>query len=348
MARLTELARGGGCGCKMPPGELAEILSPLLANAGRAPEDLIVGPATRDDAAAWRIDGERALISTADFFAPMVDDPELFGRIAATNAISDVYAMGGEPLLALSLLAAPTEKISRETVSGILEGGRRACEENGVTIAGGHSIVAAEPLYGLAVTGIAPAAQLRTNSAGRVGDVLILGKPLGIGILCAAVKRGTVSDAGLEALETHATKPNSVGRELAADGLVNAMTDVTGFGLLGHLAEICAASSCSAEVREAEVPLIPESVALAQGGEATGAGGRNWRDTEGKVTGWQGLSEWRLGLLTDPQTSGGLLVSCAPSSSDRVLALFRERGYAQAAVIGSLAAGAPAIRIRQA
>lgn len=344
MVRLTELASGGGCGCKIAPDRLRALLD-TLPQAALADGRLLVGPRTRDDAAVYQTGEDRAIIATTDFFSPVVDDPRHFGHIAATNALSDVYAMGGRPLFALSILAMPAGKVDDATVAEILRGGADACGEAGIPIAGGHSIDSAEPIYGLAVTGEAGIREVRTNAMARPGDALILGKPLGIGILAAALRKGRLDDQGLEAMLRNAMRPNRVGRALAEKSLVNAMTDVTGFGLLGHLAELCEASACAVSVDTGRVPLIGEAVRLARDGVRTGASARNWRSVEGITEGARDLDEWLLALLADPQTSGGLLVTCAPDKAGAACALLRDHGHAEARVIGEVSAGKPAIRL---
>ncbi len=344
MARLTELAHGGGCGCKIAPDSLQALLE-TLTKPRREEERLLVSHATRDDAAVYRINDTQALVATTDFFTPVVDDPYDFGFIAATNALSDVYAMGGKPLFALSILAMPTEKIDERTIASILQGGQDACEENGMTVAGGHSIDSSEPIYGLAVTGEVSIECVRTNALARSGDVVILGKPLGVGILSAALRKGSLEDDAYLTMRRHTMKPNSIGFELASEGLVNAMTDVTGFGLLGHLGEICAASSCGAEIGIDSVPFIPEAARLAQNGIGTGASARNLRSVKSDTDGLASLSDWQRTLLSDPQTSGGLLMTCSPDKAGTVLDRFHRQGYAEAGIIGKVVEGQPTMRI---
>lgn len=344
MARLTELASGGGCGCKIAPDRLRALLSRLPESAAPDPR-LLVGPGTRDDAAVYRIDGERALIATTDFFSPVVDDPFTFGRIAATNALSDVYAMGGRPLFALSLLAVPSAKLEDGAVAEILRGGSAACEEAGIPVAGGHSIESAEPIYGLAVTGMAKPEDVRTNAGAKPGDVLVLGKPLGIGVFAAAIRKGVIDEEAYGKMLEHTLAPNRVGAELAEAALVNAMTDVTGFGLLGHLAELCEASGCGAFVDALRVPLIPEAIRLAREGIVTGASARNWRSVEGIVRDGKELTDWHRALLADPQTSGGLLVTCPEKNVAKVCDLMRAQGHTLVCVIGRITRGEVAIRL---
>ncbi|MEP9352506.1 selenide, water dikinase SelD [Xanthobacter sp. KR7-65] len=335
--RLTSLAHGGGCGCKLAPGVLQELL------AGQAPggpfERLLVGTETGDDAAAYDLDGETAIIATTDFFMPMVDDPDHFGRIAATNAISDVYAMGGEPLMALAILGMPLGKIDTSTVRAILAGGQAICAEAGIPVAGGHSIDCPEPVYGLAVIGRAPKARLRRNSTARPGDALILTKALGVGVYSAAFKKDALSAVAYDEMIASVTKLNRVGAELGRDADVHAMTDVTGFGILGHALEMARGSGATLRISRASLPLLDSAEALVQQGFVTGASHRNWASYGAEVDLPGGTSEWMRHLLTDPQTSGGLLVACAPAAADRLLAQIKAAGYPAATLIGTVDAG---------
>jgi selenide, water dikinase len=340
--RLTAFSHGGGCGCKIAPGVLADLLS--HAPQGLVPPELLVGTETADDAAVYRLNDEQALVATTDFFTPIVDDPRDFGRIAATNAISDIYAMGGTPILALALVGMPLDKLPREVIGAILEGGASICREAGIPIAGGHSIDVLEPIYGLVALGLVHPERVKRNADARVGDVLVLGKPLGVGILSAALKKGRLDAAGYAEMVRHTTQLNRVGSELGALEGVHAMTDVTGFGLAGHLLEICRGSGLAAELRMADVPLIEVAATFARDGVVTGASGRNWAGYGPEVS-LGGIAPWQQALLTDPQTSGGLLVSCAPSAVEAVLARFRGAGFGQAAVVGRLVAGTPGLRV---
>jgi selenide, water dikinase len=340
--RLTAFSHGGGCGCKIAPGVLADLLS--HAPQGLVPPELLVGTETADDAAVYRLNDQQALVATTDFFTPIVDDPRDFGRIAATNAISDIYAMGGTPILALALVGMPLDKLPREVIGAILEGGASICREAGIPIAGGHSIDVLEPIYGLVALGLVHPERVKRNADARVGDVLVLGKPLGVGILSAALKKGRLDAAGYAEMVRHTTQLNRVGSELGALEGVHAMTDVTGFGLAGHLLEICRGSGLAAELRMADVPLIEVAATFARDGVVTGASGRNWAGYGPEVS-LGGIAPWQQALLTDPQTSGGLLVSCAPSAVEAVLARFRGAGFGQAAVVGRLVAGTPGLRV---
>jgi selenide, water dikinase len=341
--RLTELSHGGGCGCKIAPATLAEILA--RSPRGIVPPELLVGTETADDAAVYRINEQQALVATTDFFTPIVDDPYDFGRIAATNALSDVYAMGGRPILALAIVGMPLAKLAVDVIGRILDGGASVCREAGIPIAGGHSVDILEPLYGLVALGLVDPAKLRRNSGGCAGDVLVLAKPLGIGILSAALKAGTLSPAGYAEMLRQTTQLNRVGVELAEIGGVHAMTDVTGFGLLGHLLEICRGSGLAASVRFADLPFIDEALSFAREGVVTGASGRNWKSYGDAVGLPDDLAPWQRALLTDPQTSGGLLFSCTPEATHQALDLLRGAGFAWATAIGALHAGEAGIRV---
>jgi selenide,water dikinase len=333
--KLTSFSHGGGCGCKIAPGVLGEILK---GTQGLIPPQLLVGIETADDAAVYQINDEQALIATTDFFMPIVDDPYDFGRIAATNAISDVYAMGGTPIMALALLAMPVNQLPVEVIRRIVEGGQSVCTAAGIPIAGGHTIDSVEPIYGLVVMGLVHPKRVKKNSGARAGDVLVLGKPLGVGIYSAALKKDALDAAGYAQMIDSTTKLNTPGRRLAEMDEVHALTDVTGFGLLGHLNEICLGSGLAARLAMSAVPLLPGIEALVRQGFVTGASGRNWAGY-GRHISLEGVTPEQQALLTDPQTSGGLLVACAPSAVDAVLQAFRAEGFGQAAVIGELAPG---------
>jgi selenide,water dikinase len=340
--RLTSLAHGGGCGCKLAPAVLQEILKGMPATASFA--NLMVGTDTSDDAAVWRLNDTQALVATTDFFMPVVDDPFDFGRIAATNALSDVYAMGGTPIFALAIVGMPIDKLAPETIRAILEGGASVCAQAGVPVAGGHSIDSVEPIYGLVALGLVHPDRVLTNRTARPGDVLILTKALGVGVLSAAFKQERLDDAGYAALIASTTQLNAVGRELGETAGVHAVTDVTGFGLLGHALEICRGAGLAAEIG-ADPPLLAGVEALARAGVRTGASTRNWASYGADVRLSTGLAEWKRDLLTDPQTSGGLLIAVAPDAVDAVLNLVRARGFASAAVVGRMTEGAPEIHV---
>ena len=332
--RLTSLSHGGGCGCKIAPGVLEGILR--AAPALPVPPELLVGTETSDDAAVYRIGETQALVATTDFFMPIVDDPLDFGRIAATNAISDVYAMGGRPILALALVGMPVKVLSTATIGRILEGGAAACREAGIPIAGGHTIDSVEPIYGLVAIGLVDPRDLKRNSGAQPGDVLILGKGLGVGNFSAALKKGALDETGYRLMIETTTALNKPGPELARMAGVHAMTDVTGFGLAGHALEMARGSGCAVRLDMAAVPLLTGARGLLQGGFVTGASARNWDSYGAEVQG--ALSDEDRALLTDPQTSGGLLVACAPEAAAAVLDCFRQHGFGQASVIGRVEA----------
>jgi selenide,water dikinase len=337
--RLTQFSHGGGCGCKIAPAVLSELLAATPIRG--LPKELLVGTETADDAAVYQLNDTQALVATTDFFTPIVDDPYDFGRIAATNAISDIYAMGAKPIFALAVVGMPLEKIPLEVIGRILAGGESVCAEAGIPIAGGHSIDVLEPIYGLVALGLVDPKKLKRNSTAKAGDVLILGKPLGVGILSAALKKGQLSDAGYRAMLDATTKLNTPGAALAEMPGVHALTDVTGFGLAGHLLEICRGSGVSASVSLADLPVIPEALDWVKQGVATGASDRNWKGYGKDVELPAGAPEWQKKLVTDPQTSGGLLVACAPEVEAAVLDAFQKQGFARARRIGALSAGAP-------
>jgi selenide, water dikinase len=341
--RLTSFSHGGGCGCKIAPGVLAEILK--NANRLPVPPQLLVGIETADDAAVYKLNDEQALIATTDFFMPIVDDPYDFGRIAATNAISDVYAMGGTPIMALALVGMPIDRLPLEVIARILEGGESVCAAAGIPIAGGHTIDSMEPIYGLVVLGLVHPDRLKKNSGARAGDVLVLGKPLGVGVLSAALKKEKLPPEGYAAMIALTTQLNVPGRSLSTLPGVHALTDVTGFGLLGHTLELARGARLTARLSWRRVPLIAGVADLAAQGMVTGASARNWAGYGEHVRLDPALDDVAQALLTDPQTSGGLLVACDPSSVEEVLALFQRDGFQDAAVIGELAAGEPAVEV---
>jgi selenide,water dikinase len=335
--RLSSLAHGGGCGCKLAPSVLQQLLADQPAVA--AYKQLLVGTETADDAAVWQLDADTCIIATTDFFMPMVDDPFDFGRIAATNAISDVYAMGGKPILALAILGMPVDKIAPDTVREILKGGASVCASAGIPVAGGHSIDCPEPVYGLAVIGTCRPEHVRRNADVKEGDALILTKPIGVGIYSAAIKQGALSPAGYTEMVGTTTLLNRIGGELASDKDVHAITDVTGFGLLGHALEMARSSKLTLNIRASKVPLLTQAEELAQHGFVTGASHRNWASYGDEVRLPAAYAEWQRHLLTDPQTSGGLLVACAPERADAIARSIREAGYSAATVIGDARPG---------
>ncbi|GAA4428555.1 selenide, water dikinase SelD [Acidovorax lacteus] len=332
--RLTQFSHGGGCGCKIAPGLLAEILS--RAPQGVVPPQLLVGTETSDDAAVYQLNATQALVATTDFFTPIVDDAYDFGRIAATNALSDIYAMGGTPILALALVGMPIAKLPPEVIGRVLEGGAAVCRDAGIPIAGGHSIDVLEPIYGLVGIGLVDPRHVRRNADGQAGDCLVLGKPLGVGILSAALKKGQLDAAGYAQMVAVTTQLNRVGGDLARIDGVHAMTDVTGFGLAGHLLEICRGSQLAATLDWPAVPVLPVARHWADQGVATGASARNWAAYGAEVALAAPRSAADQALLTDPQTSGGLLVSCSPAAVPAVLQAFAAAGFGEAAAIGRL------------
>jgi selenide,water dikinase len=341
--RLTSLAHGGGCGCKLSPAVLRDLLSAMPQSAPFA--NLLVGTETADDAAVWRLNDELALVATTDFFMPVVDDPYEFGRIAATNALSDIYAMGGTPVMALAVLGMPLGKIAIETVQQILRGGATVCATAGIPVAGGHSIDSPEPIYGLVALGTVHPVRILRNGGARPGDVLVLTKGIGIGIFSAALKQGQLTAAAYQEMLRSTTQLNAVGATLASVTGVHAMTDVTGFGLLGHGLEMCRASGLRACIQVRDVPVLAGAAALAESGIGTGAAARNWASYGAEVTLPNSLPEWQRGLLCDPQTSGGLLVAVAPDALEAVLAHLHAAGFAHAAAIGDMQAGAVGIEV---
>jgi selenide,water dikinase len=341
--RLTSLAHGGGCGCKLAPSVLQQLLS---AHPTVNPyKQLIVGIETGDDAAVWRQDDGTCIVATTDFFMPMVDDPYDFGRIAATNAISDVYAMGGTPIMALAILGMPVDKIAPETVRMILDGGRAVCAAAGIPVAGGHSIDCPEPVYGLAVIGTCKAEEIRRNADARPGDAVILTKPLGVGIYSAAIKKAALAPEGYTEMIATTTLLNRAGAKLAKDAAVHAMTDVTGFGLLGHGLEMARGSSATLVVDWNALPFLRDAATLAQQGCVTGASHRNWASYSDSVTLPPDIPEWHRHLLTDPQTSGGLLVSCATDRAEEIQQMLVAEGYPFARIVGRIETGRAIVRI---
>ena len=335
--RLTSLSHGGGCGCKIAPGVLSDILK--STHAMPLPKELLVGIETADDAAVYKLNDEQALIATTDFFMPIVDDPFDFGRIAATNAISDVYAMGGTPIMALALVGMPVNVLSTQTIGRILEGGASVCQAAGIPIAGGHTIDSVEPIYGLVALGLVHPSRIKRNADARPGDVLVLGKPLGVGVLSAALKKNALPAEGYAQMIATTTRLNTPGPDLAALSGVHALTDVTGFGLAGHALEMARGSGCTVQIDWSKVPLLTGVRELAAQGMVTGASGRNWAGYGQDVQLPAGFAAPDQALLTDPQTSGGLLVACSPDSLDEVLATFARHGFDQAAVLGRVVEG---------
>lgn len=341
--RLTSLSHGGGCGCKLAPAVLRDILSSMPAASGFT--DLLVGTETSDDAAVWRVNPDQAIVATTDFFMPIVDDPYDFGRIAATNAISDIYAMGATPLFSLAIVGMPIDILPPDVIRKILEGGASICAEAGVPIAGGHSIDSREPIYGLIAIGLVHPDKLLSNRAAQAGDVLILTKPLGVGVYSAALKKDALSDEGYAAMIGSTTKLNTIGKDLGAIPGVHAVTDVTGFGLIGHSLEMARGSGLTAVLNASGARFLPGVEDLAQAGVKTGAAGRNWKSCEDAVSVADDVPLWRRELLCDPQTSGGLLVAVSPDDATAVLDLASSAGFADAAIVGRLEDGAAQVRV---
>lgn len=311
--------------------------------AGAFP-DLLVGNESSDDAAVYRLNDTQALVATTDFFAPIVDDPYDFGRISATNALSDIYAMGARPILALALLGVPLGKLPVEAVRAIVAGGESVCAAVGIPIGGGHSVDVPEPMYGLVALGLIHPSRVKRNDQARAGDVLILGKGLGIGIMGAALKKGELRDKAYRQMLETATQLNTPGLKLAEMEGVHALTDVTGFGLLGHLLELCQGAGLEAKLEFDRIPILSAARYLVEAGYATGASERNWTSCQHAVSLPAQWPQWRRKILTDPQTSGGLLVACDADTAPAVLALFRQEGFKQAVVVGTLERGQPAVR----
>ncbi len=334
--RLTSLSHGGGCGCKIAPGVLSEILKGTAFMP--IPKELLVGIETSDDAAVYQLNDDQALIATTDFFMPIVDDPHEFGRIAATNAISDVYAMGGRPIMALALVGMPINVLSTQTIGRILEGGASVCRAAGIPIAGGHTIDSVEAIYGLVALGLVHPKHVKRNADAQPDDVLVLGKPLGVGVMSAALKKEKLDDVSYAQMIVTTTKLNTPGPDLATVSGVHAMTDVTGFGLAGHALEMARGSGYDVNIDWSQVPLLDGVRELASQGCVTGASGRNWAGYGQDVVLPDNFAREDQALLTDPQTSGGLLVACAPSALDEVLAVFRRHAFEQATVIGNVTA----------
>ena len=332
--RLTSLSHGGGCGCKIAPGVLSEILKGTKSML--IPPELLVGIETADDAAVYKLNDEQALIATTDFFMPIVDDPFDFGRIAATNAISDVYAMGGTPIMALALVGMPINVLPLETIGLILKGGESICAEAGIPIAGGHTIDSVEPIYGLVVLGLVHPSKVKRNADAQVGDLLVLGKPIGVGVLSAALKKDKLDAEGYRQMIVNTTKLNKPGAELAAMAGVHALTDITGFGLAGHTLELARGAKLGVQINWNQVPLLAGVRELAAQGMVTGASERNWEGYGMDISLPAGFAAADKALLTDPQTSGGLLASCSPETASDVLALFKRHGFDSAAVVGKI------------
>ena len=333
--RLTELAHGGGCGCKIAPAVLSEILARLPI--GVAPKELLVGTETSDDAAVWKLNDQQALVATTDFFMPVVDDPFEFGRIAATNAISDIYAMGAQPIFALALVGMPVNVLPQETIAKILQGGQQVCTEAGIPIAGGHTIDSVEPIYGLVALGLAHPDHIRRNRDARPDDVLVLGKGLGVGVYSAALKKEKLSPDFYREMIASTTKLNTVGAALGKLPEVHALTDITGFGLAGHVLEIARGSDADAHLFVNQFPVLPGVVDLISQGFFTGASERNWEGYGADVVLHDSVPGYTQTIITDPQTSGGLLAAVAPEKVEWVIEQFKAAGFPYASVVGRIA-----------
>ncbi len=339
---LTRYSHGAGCGCKIAPAVLDDILAE--AGKGKFYPELLVGNATRDDAAVYDLGDGTGIVSTTDFFMPIVDSPEDFGRIAAVNAISDIYAMGGQPLMAIAILGWPVDKLPVEVAGEVVRGGRLACEEAGIPLAGGHSIDSPEPIFGLAVTGRVPIRHLKKNEGAREGDYLFLTKGIGVGVLATAQKQGKVSPEHFLLARNSMVALNKVGAVLGQQEYVHAMTDVTGFGLLGHLREMVEASELQADIQFDKVPLLDEEVIhhYLDRGCVPGGTNRNWKSYGHRVS---PLEERQRQILCDPQTSGGLLVAVAPDALEAFQALMESQGIRGIEPLGRLLAPSSEYRV---
>jgi len=335
--RLTSLSHGGGCGCKIAPAVLSKILqfSPFVTFAPQ----LLAGNQNNEDAAVYQINDDQAIVATTDFFMPIVDDPFDFGRIAASNAISDIYAMGAKPLFALAILGMPINVLPIETIQRISAGGQGVCAAAGIPIAGGHSIDSVEPIYGLIVIGLVDPKKFKRNKTSKLGDSIILSKPIGVGILSAAFKQDKISEKAYAKLIDYTTQLNTPGMHFVNMEEVHAMTDVTGFGLAGHLLEMAQGANLQAQINFSQIPVIEEALEYVQNNIVTGASGRNWQGYENQVTAEEELAQWQKNLLSDPQTSGGLLISCAPEVEREVLEYLRQSGFISAQKIGQFTQG---------
>ena len=333
--KLTQHSKGGGCGCKISPAILSEILAAHNVGAKTNVKNLLVGNDSRDDAAVYQLDEKTAMISTTDFFMPIVDDAFSFGQIAAANAISDVYAMGGKPIFALAVLGWPLATLPASEAAKVMEGARKTCTEAGIVIAGGHSIDSQDPIFGLVVNGLVDIENLKRNDTAEEGDVLILTKPLGVGIMATAQKRAVLSEEDLNFLVKQLTTINKAGEALGKIKQVHAMTDVTGFGLLGHLTEMMQGSNLSAEINYNKIPIIPAVRNYIAQKTIPGATARNWSSCSAGVHFGAGIDEAEATLLLpDPQTNGGLLIAVAPEALEEVQNILKAIGIEYTSPIG--------------
>lgn len=325
LVKLTQYSHGAGCGCKISPS----VLDKILATNETFPDDarLLVGNSSRDDAAAYDLGNGMALVSTTDFFMPIVDDPFDFGRIASANAISDVYAMGATPILAIAILGWPIDKLSPDIAQKLIEGSRSLCREAGITLAGGHSIDSPEPIFGLAVNGTVAIANLKKNNTAQPGNLLFLTKPLGVGILTTAEKKGILQPNHTGLAANQMVQLNSIGPRIASLPGVSAMTDVTGFGLLGHLSEMCEGSNTAASLNFEEIRCITDLMPYVEQRSIPGGTNRNWQSYGHKIG---AISDFQRAVLCDPQTSGGLLIAVEPEAVTNVQQLLREHGLEHA------------------
>lgn len=332
--KLTQFSHGGGCGCKISPAVLTELLANIPK--GCLPDRLLVGTDTADDAAVYQLNEQQAVIATTDFFTPIVDNPYDFGRIAAANALSDIYAMGGTPIMALALVGMPLDKLPKDVIGRVLEGGAVICKEAGIPIAGGHSIDILEPIYGLVGIGVVNPKQLLSNANAKAGDVLVLSKPLGIGMLSAALKKDLLTSDDYAELVKWTTTLNKVGTHMASLDGVNAMTDVTGFGLAGHLLEMARGAKLQAHINFTQLPILETALRIAEQGIATGASTRNWQSYGDAIIIPKDMPLWQRNLLTDPQTSGGLLISCTEKALPQVQETISKLQGNEGVVIGQM------------
>lgn len=333
--KLTQHSKGGGCGCKIAPAVLSEILAAHNIGAKNNIPQLLVGNDSRDDAAVYQLDDTTALISTTDFFMPIVDDPFAFGQIAAANAISDVYAMGGKPIFALAVLGWPLANLPASVAAQVMEGARATCNAAGIVIAGGHSIDSQDPIFGLVVNGLVPLQHLKRNDTAKEGDVLLLTKPLGVGILATAQKRGLLSEPDLDMLVKQLTTINKVGAALGGIAGVHAMTDVTGFGLAGHLTEMMQGSQLTAKISYESIPKISVVQNYIAQKTIPGATARNWQSSLEGIELDASINEKEASLiLPDPQTNGGLLIAVDPNALQAVQAILMEEGIVYTTPIG--------------
>ncbi|MBH43501.1 MAG: selenide, water dikinase SelD [Rickettsiales bacterium] len=341
--KLTEFSKGGGCGCKIPPNILENLIKALPIKLSNK---LLINNSKSDDAAVYRISKKKAIAATTDFFMPIVDDPFDFGMIAATNALSDIYAMGAKPLFALAIMAMPINKLQIKLIKKIMEGGYATCKKANIMVAGGHTIESSEPIYGLAVVGEVKIKNLKTNSNAQGREDIILTKPLGTGILSAALKKNKIDRILYKELIENCIKLNDIGIELGKKKYISSITDVTGFGLLGHLKEVCMASNVSATIILKNLPKLKGVTKLINNSIYTAASTKNWKSYKNFVKNNNQLKKNERILLTDPQTSGGLLISCKNNKSKKVIELLKKNGYKSPKIIGFFSKSSPMICLK--